>query len=116
MLLSVNGDDIWKTVLKAALGSSGCVFDMSWYPSDNRWAKTLDYAGYSIADAIELLDKLSSRRPVNGATARRLDRYVLFTRAGQVKSAPPGTPFRCRPGTCYGTPTRSARPGRCTGF
>ena len=45
-----DGDDIWKTCIKAALGNSEGVFSLQWYwdiPQD-RWVETWDYAGRPI--------------------------------------------------------------------
>jgi hypothetical protein len=49
----VDGDDIWKTCLKAALGNSGCVYHFDWYDQE-RWVEQLDYAGREIAGALDL--------------------------------------------------------------
>jgi hypothetical protein len=49
----VDGDDIWKTCLKAALGSPGCVFHFDWYDQE-RWVEQLDYAGRTITGALDL--------------------------------------------------------------
>jgi hypothetical protein len=45
-----DGDDIWKTCIKAALGNSTGVFSLQWYwdiPQD-RWVEIWDYAGRPI--------------------------------------------------------------------
>ena len=50
----VDAEDLWETVIKAALGNPGCTFDISWYIPDNKCAEPLDYATRPIADAVEL--------------------------------------------------------------
>jgi len=49
-----DAEEIWGTVIKAALGNSGCTFDISWYIPDNKCAVPLDYAARPIHDAVEL--------------------------------------------------------------
>jgi uncharacterized damage-inducible protein DinB len=51
----VDGDDIWKTCLKAALGNSGARYSQGWYATDNHWAATLDYAARPVEPALALL-------------------------------------------------------------
>jgi hypothetical protein len=51
----VDAEVIWSVGLKAALGNSGCTFDISWYPPDNAWAGTMEYARLPVANAIEFL-------------------------------------------------------------
>jgi uncharacterized damage-inducible protein DinB len=53
----VDGDDLWKAVIKAALGSSRGLFSFLWYwdiPQDE-WAERWDYAGRAIEPALALL-------------------------------------------------------------
>lgn len=50
----VDAEDLWETVIKAALGNTGCTFDISWYIPDNKCAVPLDYANRPIDDAVEL--------------------------------------------------------------
>lgn len=49
----VDGDDIWKACLKAALGNSGCVYHFDWYDQEP-WVERLDYAGREIDSALDL--------------------------------------------------------------
>jgi uncharacterized damage-inducible protein DinB len=49
-----DAEDLWETVIKAALGNTGCTFDISWYIPDNKCAAPLDYANRPIDDAVEL--------------------------------------------------------------
>ena len=51
----VDADDMTKTISKAALGNSGCHFDLDWYDPNNVWARTMNYATRSLATAITLL-------------------------------------------------------------
>ena len=52
----VDAEDIWKTAIKAALGNSGCRFDVSWYIPDNKCAEPLDYENRPFTDAVELFN------------------------------------------------------------
>ena len=49
----VDGDDIWKTCLKAALGNPGCVYHLDWYDQES-WVEQLDYAGRELDTALAL--------------------------------------------------------------
>ena len=52
----VDGDDLWKTCIKAALGNSEGQFSLLWYwdlPQD-RWAERWAYAGRAIAPSLVL--------------------------------------------------------------
>jgi len=52
----VDGDDIWKICIKAALGSSSGTFSLQWYwdkPQDE-WVESWDYAGRSIEPSLAL--------------------------------------------------------------
>jgi hypothetical protein len=49
----VDGDDIWKACLKAALGNPGCVYHLDWYDQEP-WVERLDYAGRAIAPSLAL--------------------------------------------------------------
>jgi hypothetical protein len=51
----VDADDMTKTIIKAALGQSGCTYELDWYDANNVWAETLDYAHREIAPALRLL-------------------------------------------------------------
>jgi hypothetical protein len=52
----VDGDDIWKIGIKAALGNSAGTFTLQWYwdrPQDE-WVKSWDYAGRDIEPSLAL--------------------------------------------------------------
>jgi len=49
-----DAEDLWETVIKAALGNTGCTFDIKWYIPDNKCAVPLDYANRPIHEAVEL--------------------------------------------------------------
>ena len=49
-----DAEDVWQTIIKAALGNTGCTFDISWYIPDNKCAVQLDYANRPIHCAVEL--------------------------------------------------------------
>jgi hypothetical protein len=49
----VDGDDIWKMCLKAALGNPGCVFHFEWYDQE-LWVERLGYADREIGTALAL--------------------------------------------------------------
>jgi hypothetical protein len=52
----VDGDDIWKVCVKAALGNSQGVFSLQWYwdvPQDT-WAESWNYAGRAIEPSLAL--------------------------------------------------------------
>ncbi|MGH9933268.1 MAG: DinB family protein [Pyrinomonadaceae bacterium] len=51
----VDADDMTKTIIKAALGNSGCHFELDWYDPNNAWAETMNYATRNLATAITLL-------------------------------------------------------------
>ena len=52
----VDGDDLWKTCIKAALGNSTDVFSLQWYwdKSQDTWAESWDYAGRAIEPSLVL--------------------------------------------------------------
>jgi hypothetical protein len=50
----VDADDLAKTIIKAALGNSGCIFDQTWYDMNNTFAETLAYANRAIEPALAL--------------------------------------------------------------
>jgi uncharacterized damage-inducible protein DinB len=81
-----DGDDLWKMVIKAAIGDPGCRFDASWYIVGNGWAGTLDYAGRSPDAAYELFE--SNRRHIVQLIEHYVDswdRSVTFTLGGVTK-------------------------------
>jgi DinB family protein len=52
----VDGDDLWKTCIKAALGNSEAMFDLQWYwgkPQDE-WAERWNYAGRAFEPSLAL--------------------------------------------------------------
>lgn len=57
-------EDLWETVIKAALGNTGCTFDINWYIPDNKCAVPLDYANRPIHEALELVKAI--RRYIAG--------------------------------------------------
>ena len=50
----VDGDDVWATCLKAAIGNPGCTFPMDWYHYQE-WAQVMDFGGRTIEPALALL-------------------------------------------------------------
>lgn len=66
----VDGDDLTKMIVKAAIGKPGCVYDQRWYDTTNSWARTHDYKRRLVGPGLELfranhlhLDQLLSRIP-----------------------------------------------------
>ena len=56
IVLHLADSDMLGTVLmRAALGNSGCTFDLGWYTPDNRWADTLEYARRPVEPALALI-------------------------------------------------------------
>ena len=53
----VDGDDMWKTCIKAALGNSAGLFSLQWYwdRSQTEWAANWKYANRPIEPSLELL-------------------------------------------------------------
>lgn len=53
----VDGDDMWKTCMKAALGNNVGLFSLQWYwdKSQTDWAANWKYANRSIQLSLELL-------------------------------------------------------------
>lgn len=52
----VDGDDMWKTCIKAALGNTTGLFSLQWYwdKSQNDWAANWKYANRPIEPSLEL--------------------------------------------------------------
>ena len=52
----VDGDDIWKTCIKAALGNSEGLFSLQWYwdRPQTEWAETWGYANRRIEPSLVL--------------------------------------------------------------
>ena len=77
----VDADDIWETCIKAALGNSGCNFDISWYLLDNRCSKSLEYLTRPIDDALILFR--ATRKHITGLInhlAQPWERYITISR------------------------------------
>lgn len=53
----VDGDDMWKTCIKAALGNNVGLFSLQWYwdRSQTDWAENWNYANRPIQPSLELL-------------------------------------------------------------
>jgi hypothetical protein len=53
----VDGDDIWRTAIRAALGDIQCVFGFQWYWDIPQitWAERWDYASRALAPSLALL-------------------------------------------------------------
>jgi hypothetical protein len=62
----VDGDDIWRTAIRAALGQVQRVFDLQWYwdIAQNTWAERWAYAGRDLEPSLALLH--AGRRYVAG--------------------------------------------------
>ena len=54
----VDGDDLWKTCIKAALGNSDGLFTLQWYwdKPQMEWSKSWRYASRSVESSLTLLD------------------------------------------------------------
>ena len=52
----VDGDDLWKTCVKAALGNENARFSLPWYWSipQDRWAESWSYAGRAVEPSLRL--------------------------------------------------------------
>jgi hypothetical protein len=79
---------IWSIALKAALGNSGCTFDIRWYPPDNAWAGPLEYARRPVADAIE---SVTAIRNHTAQLMKRMpddawERHLVFVAPGLKES------------------------------
>jgi hypothetical protein len=51
----VDADDATKAIVKAALGTNGCLYSLEWYDPHNTWAVTLDYRRRPTSPALSLL-------------------------------------------------------------
>jgi hypothetical protein len=79
-----DAEAIWSIALKAAIGNSGCTFDIGWYPRGNAWAERLDYAKRSVADAVGNL-RAARRHTAQLVKHMRDDvwkRHVVFVAPG----------------------------------
>ena len=50
----VDADSLVHTLVMVALGNSGCVYDQTWYKTDNSWAQILKYQQRSVDIALAL--------------------------------------------------------------
>jgi hypothetical protein len=74
----VDGDDLWKMHIKAALGNSDGVFSVLWYweiPQD-RWVENWDYAGRAIEPSLALFR--ANRRHIGQLVQRVPDAWERF--------------------------------------
>ncbi len=74
-----DSEDLFETVIKAALGNTGCTFDIKWYIRDNKCAVPLDYANRPIHEAVELFKAV--RRYIAGMVKHlpnALERNVIL--------------------------------------
>jgi uncharacterized damage-inducible protein DinB len=76
-----DAEDIWQTGIKAALGNSGCTFNLNWYKNNNLCAGPLDYANRPVSQALELF-KVCRRCVVELVThlSDDWDRHLYFYR------------------------------------
>lgn len=76
-----DAEEIWKIAIKAALGNSGCTYDITWYEDNNLCAEPLDYAIRPIDTAVASF-KLARRETVELAKhfSDVLDRHLFFYR------------------------------------
>jgi len=60
----VDGDDLWKACIKAALGNSSAVFTLEWYwtVEQDQWAERWNYAGRALEPSLALFE--ASRRHI----------------------------------------------------
>jgi uncharacterized damage-inducible protein DinB len=49
-----DAEDLWEMAIKSAMGNCGCLFDVSWYIIDNKWAEPLHYATRPVDEALAL--------------------------------------------------------------
>jgi hypothetical protein len=54
----VDGDDLWKTCIKAALGNSDGLFTLQWYwdKPQMEWSESWSYASRTVESSLTLLD------------------------------------------------------------
>jgi hypothetical protein len=81
----VDGDDLWKAAIKAALGNSRMLFSYLWYwdiPQDT-WAGSWNYAGRAIEPSLALF-RANRRHVVQllQTIPAAWDRYTLITLPG----------------------------------
>ena len=97
----VDGDDIWKTCIKMALGNGKATFDLQWYWTlpQTAWAERWAYADRAIEPSLTLFE--ANRRPRGPVDARNSHRM------GSVAGNPVAAPRRARAG-CGGLGDRDA--------
>jgi uncharacterized damage-inducible protein DinB len=74
-----DAEDLWEIAIKSAMGNCGCLFDVSWYIIDNKWAEPLRYATRPVDEALALYRAI--RRQVLELLEHVpdvWDKYVLF--------------------------------------
>jgi len=47
-----DGDAVWSVGIRMALGAPGVTFRLDWYPGNEAWADTLDYARRAVEPAV----------------------------------------------------------------
>jgi len=77
----VDGDDLWKTCVKAALGNSGGVFTLEWYwtVEQDLWAARWNYAGRALEPSLALFE--ANRRHIVQLleqVPQALERHILI--------------------------------------
>ena len=82
-----DAEDLWEIATKSALGNCGCLFDVSWYIIDNKWAEPLQYAARPLDEALDLYRAIRHQvlellEHVPGAW----EKHVLFHRGDPDKA------------------------------
>jgi len=112
----VDADDATKAIVKAALGTNGCLYSLEWYDPHNTWAVTLDYRRRPTSPALSLLR--ANHRELE-ELLRHLpdawDRHVMLRATRTMK--PCGSAWRVccgtRRDTRFTTSGRLNRPAGC---
>ncbi len=86
-----DAEDIWKSIIKAAVGNPGCDYDMNWYPIDNKWAPVMGYAERGVENSIELFRV--SRNQIIELVEYKPDAWDNFVTA-KWENLPDGKEFR----------------------
>ena len=75
----IDADAMVTAIMMAGLGSSGCTFDQTWYPTDNSWATTLAYAQRPLEPALALFHATHrSTEHLLRVLPDAWERYVIF--------------------------------------
>lgn len=83
----VDSHDVTRGLILAAVGGSGCEYDLGWYDRTNRWAETMRYDERDIQCGLDLMRASHSRlTELLHAVPRGLERHVWLRRESQ--SAP----------------------------